>query len=93
MYSPAFRNLLFRHSKSLQNSFIRAQSCSIHSIARNPTQAISGETPVPVYTSPEFDQLNQISRSSEGFSSAIMTSPHKAKFFSLIPFHIESKIT
>ena len=64
---------------------------SIHTIARSPAVAVGNETPVTVYDSPEFKQLQEAT--SRNFHDDLFRSEHKAKFFSLIPFFVESRIT
>ena len=65
-----------------------------HSIARSGVQATEGEKAVMVYDSPEFESFSGASASSQGIVSSwdaqVMSSPHKNKFFSLLPFQIES---
>ena len=65
-----------------------------HSIANSGVEATQGETPVMVYDSPEFDSFSTASTNSNGvvssWDSQVMSSPYKAKFFSLLPFQIES---
>ena len=50
-----------------------------------------------IYDSPEFKTFSQATTGAEGnigsWDSQVSASPHKGKFFSLIPFHIESKFT
>ena len=65
-----------------------------HSIAKSGVQSTQGEKAVMVYDSPEFESFNAAQSNSNGvlqsWDSQIMSSPHKGKFFSLIPFQIES---
>ncbi len=60
-----------------------------HVVASSPSQSIGDEKPVPVYTASEFDDFKAIS--GEGFTSAVCSSPVKGKFFSLLPFQMESR--
>ena len=73
------------------------QSRMYHSIANSGVKATEGEKAVTVYNSPEFDSFSGASKSANGhvnsWDSQLMASPHKSKFFSLIPFHIESKFS
>ena len=65
-----------------------------HSIANSGVEATQGETPVMVYDSAEFDSFSTASTNSHGvvssWDSQVMNSPYKSKFFSLLPFQIES---
>ena len=65
-----------------------------HSIAKSGVQATEGQKAVMVYDSPEFESFSGASASSHGivssWDSLIMSSPYKKKFFSLLPFQIES---
>ena len=68
-----------------------------HSIASSGVKATQGERAITVYSSPEYDSFSGASKSASGhvssWDSQLMASPHKSKFFSLIPFQIESKFT
>ena len=66
-----------------------------HSLAKPGVTATEGEKSVLVYDSPEFQSFSQASSGGNvaSFDSAIIGSPYKSKFFSLIPFQIESKFT
>ena len=73
------------------------QSRIYHSIAKSGVQATQGEKSVLVYDSAEFESLSGASKTSNGvvaaWDSQLMASPHKGKFFSLLPFQMESKFT
>merc|ERR1719263_2214831 len=68
-----------------------------HSVARSGATATEGQTPVVVYDSAEFAGLSGASSSSGGslasWDGLVMAGPHRAKFFSLLPFQIESRFT
>ena len=68
-----------------------------HSINVSGVKATSNETPVLVYNSEEFNTFGSISDSAKGsvdeWDKSILSSSAKSKFFSLIPFHIESVST
>eukprot|EP00347_Sterkiella_histriomuscorum_P020269 403338449 len=66
------------------------QRSSIHTI--NSIPDIQAESPVLVYDSPEFQSLQNVSQQND-WSSAITSNENRSKFFSLIPFFIESKVT
>ena len=55
---------------------------------------MGSETPILVYDSPEFAQLERISTGrGANFSSSLGSTDHKAKVYSLLPFMIESALT
>ena len=68
-----------------------------HSINVSGAKATTNETPVLVYNSEEFNTFGSISDSAKGsvdeWDKSILSSSAKSKFFSLIPFHIESVST
>ena len=68
-----------------------------HSINVLGAKATTNETPVLVYNSEEFNTFGSISDSAKGsvdeWDKSILSSSAKSKFFSLIPFHIESVST
>ena len=70
---------------------------SYHSVSRSGVEATAKELPVMVYDSPEFQSFSSASSNSSGnvssWDSQVMASPHRSKFFSLLPFQIESKLT
>ena len=73
---------------------LRSVGRAYHSVNRSGVLATKNETPVPVYSSEEFKIFSQSSERAAGnvssWDSQVMNSPHKAKFFSLLPFQIES---
>ena len=68
-----------------------------HSINVSGAKATTNETAVLVYNSEEFNTFNSIADSVKGevdkWDKAILSSSAKSKFFSLVPFHIESVST
>ena len=71
-----------------------AQARAYHSVNISGAKATSNQKSVMVYDSPEFESFSQASNSSAGnvasWDSMVMASPHKSKFFSLLPFQMES---
>ena len=64
---------------------------TFYSIARSGRQATQGEEPVLVYNSTEYKDFKGTNgKDVAGFDSVMMSGPHKAKFFSLLPFQVES---
>ena len=68
-----------------------------HQINRSGAQATQNESPVLVYDSAEFDSFSTASRNASGnvssWDSQVLGSAHRGKFFSLIPFQIESRFS
>ena len=64
-------------------------------MARAPSQAVadSNESGILIYNSNEFKQLNDASQPGRNFTDEIFRSEYKSKFFSLIPFFVESRFT
>ena len=62
-----------------------------HSIQSPPASLIANETPVLVYQAKEHGDLKECRGA--GFDSNLMQSKEKSKFFSLMPFLIESHFT
>ena len=67
-------------------------SRSYHQISRSAASACADEKAVMVYDSNEFAQLKSAQESGD-FDSGLMSSAHCSKFFSLMPFMIESQMT
>ena len=65
---------------------------SYHIVARPAASVVDSETPVLVYDSAEFKSLSRISGHG-GFSSAITSTEHSAKTYSLLPFLLEASFT
>ena len=78
------------------NSFLLRSRMTrmFHSINVSGVKATSNETPVLVYNSEEFSTFGSLSDKANGevddWDHSILNSSAKSKFFSLIPFHIES---
>ena len=65
-----------------------------HSVNVSGAKATENQNSVLVYDSAEFKSFSEASNSARGNTSAwdsqVMASPHRSKFFSLLPFHMES---
>ena len=62
-----------------------------HSVGRSGVEATQGETPITVYSSPDSEGVLSRESSNIGeWDAYMMSSPLKNKYFSLIPFQIES---
>ena len=65
-----------------------------HQINVSGANVAENETPVTVYSSPEFESLYQAHASADGntkvWDANIMNSSHRSKFFSLMPFFWEA---
>ena len=73
-------------------SLLVYQSFGIHSVAVSPIQATRNETSVLVYNSPDYESFAKASESGR-WNDEIVRTQNKSKFFSLIPFFVESRIT
>ena len=84
----------FKALRRLSKNPLMINNRSIHSIAQSGAEVTQNETPVTVYQSEEFEGFNNLSSSSDGeistWDNKILHSELKSKFFSLIPFQIES---
>ena len=65
-----------------------------HSVNVSGARATENQKSVLVYDSAEFKSFSDASNSARGntasWDSLVMASPHKSKFFGLLPFHMES---
>ena len=81
-------------SQTTRRLMARQQARAYTSINRSGVAATEGEQPVLVYNSQEYDSFsgasNQASGNVQSWDSLVMGSPHRSKFFSLLPFQIES---
>ena len=81
-------------SQTTRRLMARQQVRAYTSISKSGIAAAEAESPVLIYDSPEFNSFSGASAQAGGslptWDSQIMASPHKAKFFSLLPFQIES---
>ena len=87
MQSAMFKNKQLSKMMTLWNT----SRFNYHSIARDPIKAIGSEKSVLVYDSQEYKSFSGSQQGNSSWASAIMSNPHKSKFFSLIPFFIESR--
>ena len=74
-------------SPALRNAFR-----SYHSVSTAASKALATETPVTVYQGADYATYQRANESHD-FASNVMASPHKGKFFSLLPFWIEAAFT
>ena len=86
---------LYSQNKAIINMMNPIAFRTFHQINRSGVQATQNETPVMVYNSSDFEDFSKSHELSDGIKSnwdnSVMRSQNRSKFFSLLPFFIESK--
>ena len=74
------------------NVMLQGVCRTFHVMTRSARLTAANETPVPIYSSPDFEQLKALGTDSN-FGSNMLRSNHKRKVFSLVPFFVEAAFT